>query len=58
MPDAALLAAVKFHPKAQVPGSVPPGSEPKPPVTGADASYFGLVKPGIAAARLEMVNGR
>lgn len=52
------MAAVKLHPEAQMPGSVPPGREPKPPVTGADASYFGLVKQSIAAARLEMVNGR
>lgn len=58
MADSALLAAVKLHPEAQMPGSVPPGREPKPPVTGADASYFGLVKQSIAAARLEMVNGR
>ena len=52
------MAAMKFHPEAQVPGCIPAGREPKPPDRAPTRCDLGLVKPGIAAARLEMVNGR
>lgn len=51
------MAAMKRHPKPQVPGSVAPGVQPKQAVRRAGGSILRLVAPRETTGQSKVVNG-